>query len=360
MDFLQQTFLDNSIGAYLAVTLAILVMVLVKRFIGRYMGSLIYRIGGRIMGNIDRKIFVEEVASPIAWFLLITVAVFAIDKLHFPEAFRFEIYGHSTRDMMQRAGIGIIILAFIRLLLRGVDFIARVLEEKASRNEDRKDNQLIVFFRDFFKVLIAILGVLWIIKASFNQPVGELLTGLSIVGAAIALAAKESLENLIASFIIFFDKPFFTGDVVKINAIQGTIEHIGLRSTRIRTAEKTLVTVPNKQMVDSMVDNWSHRTARRAEIRFELEPLSSVARMRIFLDTLRRFFESKAPTVQSPEVFLKDMGRTGVLITIEYFTAPVPQQEYDAIKQDLLFCAKEQMEALGLRMASSVAESAVG
>jgi hypothetical protein len=54
------------------------------------------------------------------------------------------------------------------------------------------------------------------------------------------------------------------------------------------------------------------------------------------------------------------MGRTGVLITIEYFTAPVPQQEYDAIKQDLLFCAKEQMEALGLRMASSVAESAVG
>jgi MscS family membrane protein len=360
MNFLQQTLLGNTLGAYLAVVFIIGMMVLVKKFIGRYLGSLIYRIAGSLMGNIDRRIFLEEVASPISWFLLITVSVFTIDKLNFPESFQFDIYGHSTRDILQRAGIGIIILAFIRLLLRVVDFIARVLEEKASRHVEKKDNQLIVFFRDFFKVLIGLLGILWIIKVCFNQPIGELLTGLSIVGAAIALAAKESLENLIASFIIFFDKPFFTGDLVKLNNVQGTIEHIGLRSTRIRTADKTLVTVPNKQMVDSMVDNWSHRTARRAEIRFELEPLSSVARVRTFLDTLRRLFESKAPSVREPEVFLKDMGRTGILVTIEYFTAPLPQQEYDAIKQDLLLCAKEQMELLGLRMVSPVVETAVG
>jgi MscS family membrane protein len=98
-----------------------------------------------------------------------------------------------------------------------------------------------------------------IIKACFNQPLGHLLTGLSIVGAALALSARESLENLIASFIIFFDKPFFSGDTVKVNNITGTVEKIGLRSTRILTTDKTLVTVPNKQMVDSIVDNWSMR-----------------------------------------------------------------------------------------------------
>lgn len=353
MNFLQQTLLGNTLGAYLAVAFIIGLMVLVKKFIGRYMGSLIYRIGGRIMGNIDRKLFLEEVASPISWFLLITVAVFAIDKLNFPSAFQFDIYGHGTRDIVQRAGIGIIIIAFIRLLLRVVDFIARVLEEKASRNADKKDNQLIVFFRDFFKVVIGLLGLLWIIKACFNQPIGELLTGLSIVGAAIALAAKESLENLIASFIIFFDKPFFTGDLVKLNNVQGTIEHIGLRSTRIRTAEKTLVTVPNKQMVDSMVDNWSHRTARRGEIRFELDPFSPIEKVRVFLDSLRTLLESKSPLVQSPEVLLKDMGRTGVLVTIEYFTAPVALQDFDKQKQDLLFLAKEQMELHQLQLASA-------
>ena len=353
MNFLQQTLLGNTLGAYLAVAFIVGVMVLVKKFIGRYLGSLIYRIGGRIMGNIDRQIFLEEVASPISWFLLITVAVFAIDKLNFPAVFQFDIYGHSTRDIAQRTGIGMIILSFIRLLLRVVDFIARVLEEKASQNVDKKDNQLIVFFRDFFKVVIGLLGILWIVKACFNQPIGELLTGLSIVGAAIALAAKESLENLIASFIIFFDKPFFTGDLVKLNNVQGTIEHIGLRSTRIRTAEKTLVTVPNKQMVDSMVDNWSHRTARRGEIRFELDPLSPIEKVRVFLDSLRTLLESKSPLVQSPEVLLKDMGRTGVLVTIEYFTAPVALQDFDKQKQELLFLAKEQMELHQLQLASA-------
>jgi MscS family membrane protein len=120
------------------------------------------------------------------------------------------------------------------------------------------------------KVIISIIGVLFILKAAFNQNIGSLLTGLSIVGAAMALAAKESLENLIASFIIFFDKPFFTGDTLKVNNVSGTVEKIGLRSTRIRTTEKTLVTVPNKQMVDSVVDNMSMRTQRRAEIKLVL------------------------------------------------------------------------------------------
>jgi MscS family membrane protein len=88
-----------------------------------------------------------------------------------------------------------------------------------------------------------------ILHFAFNLDVGSFLTGLSIVGAAVALSLRESLENLIASFVIFFDKPFTTGDVVKVQGITGTVEKIGLRSTRIRTEQKTYVTVPNKQMV---------------------------------------------------------------------------------------------------------------
>ncbi len=77
------------------------------------------------------------------------------------------------------------------------------------------------------------------------------------------MATRESLENLIASFIIFFDKPFMVGDLVKVQSITGTVEKIGLRSTRIRTDQKTYVTMPNKQMVDSIMDNLSLRAPRR-------------------------------------------------------------------------------------------------
>lgn len=113
-------------------------------------------------------------------------------------------------------------------------------------------------------------------------------------------------------------------------------------------------------MVDSMVDNWSHRTARRAEIRFELEPNTAVTRVRILLDKLRLRFETQSPEIQSPEIFMKDMGRTGILITIEYFTGAITLQEFDTIKQDLLLSTKEELEALGLRMTTPPSEAAVG
>ena len=158
-------------------------------------------------------------------------------------------------------------MAFIGLLLRIIDFIAIILEKKANLTSDQSDNQLIIFFKDFFKVILVIIGIIMIIKFAFDRNIGSLLTGLSIVGAAIALALRESLENLIASFIIFFDKPFTIGDLVKVQNITGSVEKIGLRSTRIRTDQKTYVTVPNKQMVDSLLDNLSLRSQRRADLR---------------------------------------------------------------------------------------------
>ncbi len=161
-------------------------------------------------------------------------------------------------------------LSFIWLLLRIIDFIATILEKKANLTADQTDNQLIVFFRDFFKVIIAIIGLMMVLNYAFGLNVGSMITGLSIVGAGIALALRESLENLIASFIIFFDKPFTTGDLVKVNNITGTVEKIGLRSTRIRSDQKTYVSVPNKQMVDSVLDNLSLRTQRKGELKLEI------------------------------------------------------------------------------------------
>jgi MscS family membrane protein len=281
MDFLDTIYFNNALQSYLLVSGTIILALLIKKYLSRYVVSLVFRLASRIWTNLHKKNFLDLVVEPMSWFLVIVIAVFAIDKLQFPDALKFEIYGHSINDIISRIGPGVIIVTFIWLVLRIVDFIAIVLEEKANLTEHARDNQLIVFFRDFLKVIIGIGGTLLIIKACFHQPIGNVFTGLSLVGAGLALAAKESLENLIASFIIFFDKPFFTGDVVKVNAVNGTVEKIGLRSTRIRTVDKTLVTVPNKQMVDSVVDNWSLRTQRRTEIRLELSSGTSAAALQV-------------------------------------------------------------------------------
>jgi len=203
---------------------------------------------------------------------------------------------------------------------------------------------LVIFFRDFLKVVIGIIGFLMLLKASFSQPVGNLLTSLSIVGAAVALAAKESLENLIASFIIFFDKPFFTGDTVKANNITGTIEKIGLRSTRIRTGDKTLVTVPNKLMVDSVVDNWSMRTHRRAEIKLELSPKTTAAAIQQCIDAIKKLLQAKENALTSSSVHLTEINKRGVVITTEYLTAPIALEDFNNFKEGINFSLKKILE----------------
>ena len=185
-----------------------------------------------------------------------------------------------SKELLHSIGSLVLIVSFIWFFCECIDFISIILHIKANRTHDSTDNQLIVFFKDFFKVILCIIGLLMILKFTFGYKIGNLLTGLSLVGAAIALALRESLENLIASFIIFFDKPFSMGDSVKVHNFTGTVEKIGLRSTRIRTEQKTFITVPNKQMVDSILDNLSQRTQRKGELRLEVGLLTSSASFR--------------------------------------------------------------------------------
>ena len=344
MNFLDQVYFNNTLRSYLIVGGTILLALLLKRYLSRYLVSLFFRIVKRVWKTVSKESFVNLVVGPFEWFLVILIAVFAIDKLTFPDKLLYTLYGHTTADIIARAGTGIIIASFILLVLRLTDFIAFVLEEKANQTPDARDNQLVVFLRDFLKVIIGIIGILLIIKACFNQPLGNLLTGLSIVGAALALGAKESLENLIASFIIFFDKPFFIGDTVKVNNIIGRVEKIGLRSTRILTGDKTIVTMPNKQMVDSIVDNWSMRTQRRAEIILELSVKTPATKAENIIAETKKILAEKEPRLFSYSVFLKDISKNGMTIMAEYFTDAIALSEFDTLKQTINLQIKKLLE----------------
>ncbi|MDB5277837.1 MAG: Mechanosensitive ion channel protein MscS [Ferruginibacter sp.] len=348
MDFLDKVYFDNTLRSYLVVGGAILLVLLLKRYLSRYLVSLIFRLVKRVWKTVSKESFVNLVVGPFEWFLLLLISVFAIDKLNFPNILLYTLYGHTTADIIARIGTGIIIASFILLVLRLIDFIAFVLEERANLTPDARDNQLVVFLRDFLKVIVGIIGILLIIKACFNQPLGNLLTGLSIVGAALALGAKESLENLIASFIIFFDKPFFTGDTVKVNNIIGRVEKIGLRSTRILTGDKTIVTMPNKQMVDSIVDNWSMRTQRRAEIILELSVKTSVVKAEIILAGIKKILDDKKTQLLSYSVFFRDLSKNGITINTEYFTDAIVLSEFDTLKQTINLQTKKLLEDNGV------------
>jgi MscS family membrane protein len=344
MDFLEKIVWNNSIKHYCIIALIILTTIIFNKYIARYIATLFYNLSKKIWKGVTKDSFTDLIVKPIKQFLLISISIFSLDQLFFPEPLKFIIYHNSFENIVAKLGIGIIIIFFIRLLLKLIDFIALVLEFKAANTTDRSDDQLVVFFRDFLKVIIFIIGLLLLLKACFNQNIGSILTGLSLVGAAMALAARESLENIIASFIIFFDKPFTTGDIVKMNTITGTVERIGLRSTRIRTVDTTLVSVPNKQMVDNMVDNYSVRLNRRAEIKLELAPATTSAVTEKFISTVHQYFLDNKNLFVSFDVHVADFTKNGLQITIEFLTPVFTIAEFNELKQQVSLAVKKIME----------------
>ena len=290
-DFLNQTWLDNPIRNYLIVAAVILFVLLLNRFISRYFAGLLFNVVHSIWKDVDKRSFINLVVKPLGMFLFILVSIISLYKLNFPEQLNADVYKYEVKQIIHCIGTIILIVSFIGLLLRIIDFVALLLEKRANLTPDQSDNQLIIFFKDFFKVILVIVGIMMVLKFAFELNIGSLLTGLSIVGAAIALALRESLENLIASFIIFFDKPFTTGDLVKVQQVTGSVERIGLRSTRIRTDQKTYVTVPNKQMVDSILDNLSLRTQRRGDLKIELGAGTATDKIQAFIEGLKKIVQ---------------------------------------------------------------------
>ncbi len=353
MDFLETIFLDNTVKSYLVVSGIILFVLLFKRILSHSLASLLFIIVRKNWKTVEKKEFINLFIKPLGWFLVVAISIFSIDKLAFPSQWNFTIYGHPSDEIFQRVGICLIIIYFINLVTSIINFIALILEQKSKFSKDKSHDQLIVFLRDFLKVIVTIAGILLVLRAGFHQNVGTLITGLSIVGAAMALAAKESLENLIASFIIFFDKPFFTGDTLKVNNVTGTVEHIGLRSTRIRTVDKTLVTVPNKQMVDSVVDNWSLRTQRRAEIKLEFVSSTTTKNIEHFIDSVKKVLEQHQNEIVKSSVFFSDFNKNGVTVTLEYFTLPFTMAEFNTLKQSVNISIKTIIEEQKLEMVSA-------
>ena len=350
MKFLDRVYFDNSLRSYIAVLIAVGVAFLVKRIISKYAAGLLFRLVKKNSGRLDKLRFNSLIISPTERLLFVLISFFAIDQLHFPGELMFSIHKVSSQDIVTGLASAIIIISFVSLLIRFVNFLVLLIKNKTTSVDAPGEYQLLFFFKDLIRVIIIIIGFIFILKLSFGLNIGNLLTGLSIVGAALALAAKESIENLIASFVIFFDKPFATGDFVKVNAFSGNVERIGLRSTRLRTAEKSLVTVPNKQMVDSIVDNWSMRDGIRNELKSFLSPQASSEDLEKIVTGMRQILASMQEQVLSFSVFLQEINNDNAVITVIYFTRfPTPQDDLNTLRETINLAIRKLQEHHAIR-----------
>jgi MscS family membrane protein len=151
--------------------------------------------------------------------------------------------------------------SFVWMVYSLWDALCDTIVERSNVNH-RAENLLIPIARKLVRFAIVVGGALMGLAWMGVNVVGA-LAGLGIGGLAVALAAKDSLENLFGSLTLLFDMPFAIGDWVKIGATEGAVEEINLRSTRIRTAEDSVVTLPNSNMINASVENFGARRFRR-------------------------------------------------------------------------------------------------
>ncbi|MFZ5953360.1 MAG: mechanosensitive ion channel family protein [Candidatus Rifleibacteriota bacterium] len=169
------------------------------------------------------------------------------------------------------AGARLVLLVTVKLITaasgiwacyRLMDVVGSYLQAKAERTENKFDDLLVPLVTRTLKTLSIAVGLVFIADI-FAFDIDKILAGLGLGGLAFALAAKDTISNVFGSLTILIDRPFQIGDWVTIGSADGTVEAVGVRSTRIRTFYNSLITIPNSQLINATIDNWGARQYRR-------------------------------------------------------------------------------------------------
>lgn len=353
--FFQRTWIgENTIADWCWFAGILLFGLLFHILFARLLTRLIYRLF-RKKGKQDigfDQLFVL-LRRPWAVFLLLLTFYIACHQLAFPLSWKMAAADKfGIRMVLERIYETALIISFTWILLRLADFFGLLLIHRAAATESKHDDQLIPFFRESIKVVLVILSFFFILGAVFHINIASLIAGLGIGGLAVALAAKESIENLLASFTIFLDKPFSVGDQVQVEKVSGTVERIGFRSTRIRTEEKSYVTVPNKKMVDCEVNNLSLRPLRRVSQTIRLTYNTPADKLKLLIADLQALLDQHVNIDESESrVRLYDLSHSSMDVLLIYFIKDLEYDSFIDIRQEVNYQVIYLVERHGLSFA---------
>jgi MscS family membrane protein len=188
--------------------------------------------------------------------------------------------------------------------------------------------------------LVTVVAAIAILVAGADRiglPAYSVLAGLGVGGLAVALAAQQTLANLIGSLIIMFEKPFAVGHYVKVEGIEGTVENVGFRSTRIRTFHNSLVTIPSSQLVNSIIDNMELREYREVKTVLNLTYDTPVEQIEGFVDGIKQILLAHPDTYKDNiQVYFHDFGTSSLDILMKFFLQ-VPDRAAELKERQLIF-----------------------
>ncbi|MCB9684497.1 MAG: mechanosensitive ion channel family protein [Alphaproteobacteria bacterium] len=220
--------------------------------------------------------------------------------------------------------------------LRGVAVGAGVAASWAQKTDSKLDDQAIPMLRQATQLVVLVLGTLYTADA-MGFDVWKLAAGVGIGGLAFALAAQDTVANLFGSINIFLDRPFQIGDWVKIGAVEGVVEEVGFRSTRVRTFYNSLVTIPNSQITSANVDNLGVRPRRRVKMMLGLTYDTPPDLLQAYVEGVRAILACHPKVQRTYEVHVNEFSACSIDILVYYHVVtPSWSEELDTKAQNML------------------------
>ncbi|MCB9358277.1 MAG: mechanosensitive ion channel family protein [Calditrichaeota bacterium] len=236
------------------------------------------------------------------------------------------------------------------LVVRLISGFIRSAEEK-TRETNPQLAGILPLGRKTIVVTMWILAVLVALQ-NIGYSVASLLAGIGIGGAALAFAAKDTLANFFGSLVIFVDKPFAIGEWVKVGNIEGTVEDVSLRVTRVRTFERSLITVPNQDLTTKPIENFSRRERRRIKFTIGVTYDTSIDKIEAGIEHVRKII-AEHPGLETEEqyVYFTQFADFSLNILVQCYTLETDYRKYLEIQHALLIAIKRQFESLGIEFA---------
>ncbi|HBY20691.1 MAG: hypothetical protein A2Y24_09035 [Clostridiales bacterium GWE2_32_10] len=213
-------------------------------------------------------------------------------------------------------------------------FVIHLFYKGYSRISDNENDLLIPFFRNMYKILIGIIGIIIVVEQWYN--IGVILTGLGIGGLAFALAAKDTAANLFGSIMIILDRTFKIGDYIQTKHGEGIIEDIGFRSTRIRTLEETVIMIPNSIMSNEEIINCSKREKRRVKFILGITYSATSSQIEVITNEIKEILLTDNEVENNDfYVAFTTFGDSALEILVQYYTTTSNYGEYLSIQEKI-------------------------
>jgi len=263
-----------------------LLILLALAFGLRYLVSAVVQTYGtrllkRAVKSLDAKLL-KRAARPIGTVIGVLVVMYALPTLRFSVDFnRVVIFG-----LRVAAAVSGVVIVY-----RLVDVGSDVFAKRADDTETKLDDQLVPLVRKSLKVVTVVLGIVFVLQ-NMDVEIGSLIAGVSLGGLAFTLAARDTVANLFGSVSIFADQPFQVGDWVVMQGVEGVVEEVGMRSTRVRTFYKSLVSIPNSKVADGVIDNYGMRNLRRTYLKLGLQYDTTPEQIEAFCEGVRAILAS--------------------------------------------------------------------